>query len=125
MKVTVKQHYGAALLTNEHGLTALVQNAADIEAILGADWGSGKYYIDDEYSALFPQAYVKFRFTSAYGATAGLVISADKLRALGVVEISRFFPHSEFMKMKRLEVSPAYGSELEAIKHEFKPNRGK
>jgi hypothetical protein len=56
MKVHVKHHYGAALLTDpETGKTLLLQNDGDILEILGEDWQSGTAEILDEYQPLFEE----------------------------------------------------------------------
>ena len=63
--------------------------------------------------------YVKFRFTSNAGATAGLVIETDRLQRTSVSDLSRFFPYSESRFMARLEVSPEYPSWEDAFNHSF------
>jgi hypothetical protein len=56
MKVHVKHHYGAALLTDpETGKTLLLQNDGDILEMLGEDWQSGYTEILDEYITLFTE----------------------------------------------------------------------
>jgi hypothetical protein len=61
--------------------------------------------------------YVKFRFTSRNGATAGLVIESDRFQRTSMTNLSRFFPYSEAQFMARLEVSPEYPTWEEAFNH--------
>jgi hypothetical protein len=63
--------------------------------------------------------YVKFRFTSRHGSTAGLIIETRKLEQMSVREVSRLFPYYEAGKMKRLQVSPQYQTWEEAFNHTF------
>lgn len=67
--------------------------------------------------------FLKIRFTSpAQGSTAGLVLDTDKFNALSIQDISRMFPYSEALKMKRLQASRNYPTWVEAFAHEFEPN---
>ena len=57
-----------------------------------------------------PTQYVKFRFKSKLGATAGLVMALGKFERSNVSELSRLFPYSEALKMAVWQVSPAFDS---------------
>jgi len=63
--------------------------------------------------------FVKVRWTSSRGATAGLVFDKVQLDRLSIPELSRRCPRSEATKMHRLEISPAYGTFEEAFLHQF------
>jgi hypothetical protein len=63
--------------------------------------------------------YVKFRFTSRNGATAGLVIDSFRFARTSITDLSRFFPYSEAPLMARLEVSPEYPTWEDAFNHSF------
>lgn len=65
------------------------------------------------------KTYLKFRFTSCQGCTAGLVIESDKFSNLSITELSRFFPYSESRFMARLEVSPKFPSWEAAFNFQF------
>jgi hypothetical protein len=62
--------------------------------------------------------YVKVRFASKHGATAGLVFRLD-LFPMTTVALSRCFPHSEARFMERLEVSPDFDTWEAAFHHCF------
>jgi len=62
--------------------------------------------------------YHKVRFIGDNKYTAGLVVTEAQAR-LPITELSRFFPYSEFPKMTRLEISPAYETWEQAFAHEF------
>jgi len=63
--------------------------------------------------------YVKFRFVSDEGATAGVVMAESSYRAASISDLSRLFPYSEARFMRRLEVSPAYDLWDRAFAHDF------
>lgn len=63
--------------------------------------------------------FVKFRFTSKTGQTAGLVITADRFHRTSVADLSRMFPTSEYRHMARLERSPEYLTWADAFAHDF------
>lgn len=63
--------------------------------------------------------FYKVRFCSNFGATAGLVIEAERLSSMTISEISKFFPITEATKMHLLEVSPRYATRKEAFEHQF------
>ena len=65
------------------------------------------------------RTYLKFRFTSRQGCTAGLVIESDKFSNLSITELSRFFPYSESRFMRKLEVSREFNSWREAFDFDF------
>ena len=62
--------------------------------------------------------YHKVRFTNGDECTAGLIVTAAQAR-LPITELSRFFPRSEFRKMARVQISPAYKTWDEAFAHKF------
>lgn len=57
-----------------------------------------------------PQTWCKVWWSTGEETTAGLVIDADRVRRLSLVELSRLWPHSEFAKMQTLHVGPSYTS---------------
>ena len=64
--------------------------------------------------------YRKIRFYSKrHGATAGLVIQHDGKTFHSIEELSRLFPVSEALKMKRLQVSPIFATWNDAFEFEF------
>ena len=65
------------------------------------------------------RTYLKFRFTSRHGCTAGLVIESDKFSNLSITELSRFFPYSESRFMRELEVSREFNSWRDAFDFDF------
>lgn len=65
------------------------------------------------------RTYLKFRFSSRQGCTAGLVIESDKFANLSITELSRFFPYSESRFMRELEVSREFNSWCEAFEFDF------
>ena len=65
------------------------------------------------------KTYLKFRFTSSQGCTAGLVIESDKFSNLSITELSRFFPYSESRFMRELEVSREFENWREAFDFDF------
>jgi hypothetical protein len=52
------------------------------------------------------EGFRKVWFSRGSEKTAGLVVSAAKLHAMSVSEISRMFPMSEAMKMAKIHMSP-------------------
>lgn len=63
--------------------------------------------------------YHKVRFTSKeHGSTAGLILTEEQTKR-PITELSRLFPASEFRKMVKLQVSPAYKTWDEAFAHSF------
>lgn len=66
--------------------------------------------------------FVKVRFMSDVGATAGLVFTEAQMRMCSVSQLSRYFPSSEFRKMRTLQISRPYMSWEEAFDHEFGSN---
>ena len=56
---------------------------------------------------------------SGYGTTAGLVLDTAKHDVRDMVSVSRLYPASESRYMRTYHVSPAYGTALEALSHEF------
>jgi hypothetical protein len=65
------------------------------------------------------KSFVKFRFASKHGQTAGLIIEADRFHHLSISDLSRFYPYSEARFMARIEVSPTYPTWETAFDHEF------
>ena len=65
------------------------------------------------------KTYLKFRFTSRQGCTAGLVIESDKFSNLSITDLSRFFPYSESRFMRELEVSREFENWREAFDFDF------
>ena len=65
------------------------------------------------------KTYLKFRFSSRQGSTAGIVIESDKFSNLSITELSRFFPYSESRFMRELEVSSEFNSWREAFDFDF------
>ena len=65
------------------------------------------------------KTYLKFRFSSRFGCTAGIVIESDKFSNLSITELSRFFPYSESRFMRELEVSREFNSWREAFDFDF------
>ena len=65
------------------------------------------------------KTYIKFRFSSRQGCTAGLVIESDKFERLSITDLSRFFPYSEARFMRELEVSREFNSWREAFDFDF------
>lgn len=63
--------------------------------------------------------YSKVRFLSKSGATAGLVLESAKIPVLGIAGISRLFPYSESVYMKRIEISDSYPTWEKAFAHQF------
>lgn len=64
--------------------------------------------------------FVKVRFVSKqHGATAGLIFPDDEVQSKTVAQLSRYFPVSEFWKMKTLWVSNKYDTWEEAFAHKF------
>ncbi len=66
------------------------------------------------------ETYIKFRFTSVKGSTAGLVMESCKFHATTVTALSRLFPYEESRYMKVIECSPEYPSWDEAFAHQFR-----
>jgi len=62
--------------------------------------------------------YHKIRFIGDNQYTAGLVVTEAQAKQ-PITKLSRLFPKSEFPKMTRLEVSPAYKTWDEAFAHQF------
>jgi len=64
--------------------------------------------------------YRKVRFFSPeHGATAGIVLPAEKVKHSTIPELSDYFPMFEAMKMQRLELSPEFDSFDAAFFYEF------
>lgn len=62
----------------------------------------------------------KVMFTSsAFGATAALVLDAECIDVQNVSEVSRLYPYGEGRKMRQYWVSPAYATFNEALAHVF------
>lgn len=66
-----------------------------------------------------PEKYVKVRFVSGHGETAGIVISETKFNNSTISGLSRLFPVSEFRKMGSLQASPVFDSFDAAFLHQF------
>lgn len=66
-----------------------------------------------------PEKYLKVRFVSGHGETAGIVIAQSKFDCLTITGLSRLFPVSEFRKMGSLQVSPVFDSFESAFYHTF------
>ncbi len=65
-------------------------------------------------------AYHKVLFSrSGYGTTAGIVIDASKVDPADMTAVSRLFPISAAVYMRRYHVSPAYTTFDEAFAHVF------
>lgn len=54
------------------------------------------------------QRFLKVRFTSRFGSTAGLVLEFERYDSMTVTQFSELFPDSEAMKMGKLQKSPVY-----------------
>lgn len=64
--------------------------------------------------------YCKVMFTSsAWGATAGLVVDTDRVNPSDVAAVSRLFPATEFRKMRRYWRSPEFATRDEAFAYVF------
>ena len=63
--------------------------------------------------------FVKFRFRSIHGVTAGLVLAVSKYRELSISELSRMFPSWEAGKMHFIDCSDTYPTVEDAIHHTF------
>ena len=64
--------------------------------------------------------YRKIRFCSKqHGETAGLVIQHDGKTMHSIEELSRLFPISEALKMKKFQSSPIFDTWNEAFEFEF------
>jgi len=67
--------------------------------------------------------WVKVRWTRGRGpearVTAGLVLEERKVRTISRTELSRMWPVWEAPAMRRLEISPAYPTQEEAVGHDF------
>jgi hypothetical protein len=62
--------------------------------------------------------FCKVWFSGPAGETAGLVVPTDVARKRSITALSTMFPGSEFRKMTRLHVSPAYDTWEGAFEHE-------
>jgi len=67
--------------------------------------------------------YIKIRFRSKYGETAGIVLAFERYDAMTVTELSRLFPMSECLKMGYLEKSPVFESWDNAFLFDFDDSR--
>ena len=65
------------------------------------------------------EKFIKVRFVSGHGATAGLVMTLDKFSTTTISGISRLFPVSEFRKMGTMQASPALDSFEDAFSFQF------
>ena len=63
--------------------------------------------------------YCKIRFTSKYGQTAGLIVTAEAMKGKTLGELSRYFPVGEYNKMDRFEQSPYFPTWSEAFAFTF------
>lgn len=63
--------------------------------------------------------YIKFRFKSEHGATAGLVLNADIYKTKSITDLSKCFPMREASKMHRLQCSEAFGTWDDAFNFDF------
>lgn len=63
--------------------------------------------------------YMKVRFTSLKGATAGLIFLSQDVYNMSLSKLSRHWPVSEALKMRRVELSPEYDTWEQAFDHSF------
>jgi hypothetical protein len=64
--------------------------------------------------------FIKVRFTSVtHGSTAGLIFPAKDLYDMSLTKLSRHWPVSEAMKMRRVEMSDEYDTWEGAFNHSF------
>ncbi len=63
--------------------------------------------------------YVKFRFTSDKGSTAGLVLNVEIYKKKTIGALSQMFPMREATKMMRLECSEPFGTWEDAFHYDF------
>lgn len=89
-----------------------------------ATWECIEHGVPVEYDGPLPgekpaPEYIKARFTSLDGATAGLVFNVEAFESMTISEFSRLFPISEARFMRAVEVSPRYQTWEAAFNHDF------